>query len=134
MKRLFVFLFVLVLVACSSTPTTPNTPTTPKKQLLGQPISIGNADLNQYWVQQNQTFSFKTPSNISPYNIQPGFVVVEYLIDSNGHTFDAQVVESQPEGMWDEAGLEAVTNLRYKPSKSNNSRTPVIVQSTFYFN
>ncbi len=44
-----------------------------------------------------------------------GYVVVEFRVDADGATRDAQVVEAQPPGVFEAAALRAVGRYKYKP-------------------
>lgn len=124
MKYLLSALLVALMVGCSSIP---------ERLILSQPLKVEQERLQEYWVQKNERFSFKTPSNISPSAIKPGAVTIEYLIDSNGNIFEAKVVASSPPGLWDKTALKAVKKIEYAPAESNEARTPVYVNTVFNF-
>jgi TonB family protein len=124
MKYLLLALVVVLMFGCYSTP---------EALMLSKPLKVEQERLQEYWIQKNERFSFKTPSNISPSTIKPGEVTIEYLIDSNGNIFDAKIVESSPPGLWDKTALKALKNLEYEPAKSNNTRTPVYIKTIFNF-
>jgi len=44
-----------------------------------------------------------------------GFTVVGFSVDENGHVFNAQIIESQPPGVFDRASLKAISKFKYKP-------------------
>ncbi|TYK64404.1 energy transducer TonB [Colwellia echini] len=44
-----------------------------------------------------------------------GFVVVEFVVTKTGAVTDAVVVQSEPEGVFDRAALDAVAKFKYKP-------------------
>jgi protein TonB len=48
-----------------------------------------------------------------------GYVVVRFNIDTNGRVGDLEVVESQPQGMFDAAARDAVRKWQYEPRKEN---------------
>ena len=56
-----------------------------------------------------------------------------YLIDSNGKVYNPEIVESVPEGVWDDQGLKAVKQMEYEPSQSNTNKIPVYVTTEFHF-
>ena len=44
-----------------------------------------------------------------------GFVVVEFVVTKTGAVSNAVIVQSQPEGVFDRAALDAVAKFKYKP-------------------
>lgn len=44
-----------------------------------------------------------------------GYVVVRYDVDAEGRVVNARVVESEPEEVFDEAALQAVSRWRFQP-------------------
>ncbi|MBE8166808.1 MAG: M56 family metallopeptidase [Shewanella sp.] len=57
---------------------------------------------------------------------QTGFVVIEFNISStDGSVNSAHVIESSPEGVFDQAGLDAVKKWKYHPSNGSNTSTKV---------
>jgi len=57
------------------------------------------------------------PSNLGRNN--KGFVVVTFNIGTNGRVSDIQVVESEPQGVFDDAAQDAVRKWVYEPRKEN---------------
>ena len=55
------------------------------------------------------------------------------MIDSDGNTFNASVVESKPVGVWDEQGLLAIKQMQFAPTTDNDARVPVYVTTVFKF-
>lgn len=55
------------------------------------------------------------------------------MIDSNGKLFNPEIIESVPEGVWDDQGLKALKRMEYKPSESNIDKNPVYVTTEFHF-
>ena len=120
MKKLIVAFFVFLVVACTARP-----------HLSTQAIEIKRQDLPQYWQMNFESFTFRSPMTNA--NLPKGYVKVRFLIDSNGKTFNPEIVESVPVGVWDNQGLRAVKQLEYSPSKTNIARTPVYVTIKFDF-
>lgn len=54
-----------------------------------------------------------------------GHVLVQFTIDQLGRVVDAQVVESQPRGMFEHAAMKAVERFRYKPRVVNGEAVSV---------
>ena len=57
------------------------------------------------------------PSGIS--RKTSGFVVVTYNIGTNGRVSDVEIVESQPQGVFDDSARDAVRRWVYEPRKEN---------------
>ena len=123
MKVILGILFIAVLSGCV---------TTPKVYLVGDPIEVSKEDLGKYWSINNDTFSFAAHSlkSVQPKN---GYVKVRYLIDSNGNVFEPLVVESVPEGLWDNIGIRAAKMIKYEASESNKLNTPVYYTNEMIF-
>ena len=58
------------------------------------------------------------PSNL-PRNSKGGFVIVNFKIGTNGRVSDIQVVESEPQGVFDKSAQDAVRKWVYEPRKEN---------------
>ena len=54
-----------------------------------------------------------------------GYVVVEYNVDEGGRVRSARVVESEPEGVFDQAALDAVTEWRFEAPVVDGQRQTV---------
>ncbi len=120
MKNVIVIIVATLLFGCASTP-----------NLSAKAVEVQSENLNQYWEMKSQSFSFSSPMNVA--KRPKGHVKVRYLIDSNGEVFNPKIVESVPEGVWDDQGLKAVKHMNYQPSDSNTSRNPVYTTTQFHF-
>lgn len=120
MKNIIVIAVTTLLFSCSSTP-----------NLSTEAVDVKPENLNQYWEMTSQSFSFSSPMDVA--KRPKGYVKVLYLIDSDGEVFNPQIVESVPEGVWDDQGLEAVKRMDYRPSDSNTTRSPVYTTTQFHF-
>ena len=118
---LFICACVVLLSACKASP-----------QLTSQAIEVEASELNQYWIASDEPFSVGEMPKAR--HITSGEVWVRYLIDSNGQTFNSEVVYSTPEGMWDNVARSAVGKIKYKPAPSNTKKQAVIVITEFNFN
>jgi TonB family protein len=116
-----IFLSLVTLVGCSSSP---------KVHLTQPPIEVESQDLDKYWVQDSGKFKFTSRAKLPKTS---GYVLVNYLVDSNGEIFNPTIVESSPKGEWDIFALEALSRINYLPSKTNSSNIPVYVTSEFKF-
>lgn len=124
MKTLLLFLFSLLLLGCSST----------SDMFLSQtPVEVTEKNFSDYWVQTNERFRFSLPIQRAIGKNEDGYVKLRFLIDSNGNTFNPEVVESTPEGMWDYAGVKALSKQNFVPAESNRSKVPVYLTQTIYF-
>jgi len=123
-KYLMSLLLVLGLSACMSAP---------KRIpfLTQEPVAVELKDLMNYWVESANSFSVDTIGLTPPKS--GGYVKVRCLIDSNGEVFDTQVVDSQPQGGWDEFALRAIHDRKYSPSDKNSAKVPVYVVREFKF-
>lgn len=98
--------------------------------LTQSPIKVEQSDLGDYWVQTNEEFRFQPKWKIPETD---GYVLINYLIDSNGEIFNPTIVESSPAGEWDVFALKALSKAEYVPSKSNILKIPVYVTNEMKF-
>lgn len=54
-----------------------------------------------------------------------GYVVVEFTVNETGAVIDPVVIEASPEGIFEQAALDAVVKFKYKPRVINGEPTPV---------
>lgn len=56
-----------------------------------------------------------------------GYAIVEYLVDKNGNSVNPSIIESIPEGFFEEAAIEAAKHFKYEASSQEykNIRTKV---------
>ena len=95
--------------------------------LTGDIVKVSGDELSNYWVPKKDKFSFNL--NMP----KKGYVKYRYIIDSNGNLFNPEIVESNPEGMVDHAGLVALSKIKYIPAKSNIKQIPVQVETEIRF-
>ena len=100
--------------------------------LTQSPIQVEQNDLEDYWIQSSEEFSFSLKSNMKLPKTG-GYVQINYLIDSNGEIFNPTIVDSSPKGEWDLIALKALSKVEYVPSEFNSSNIPVYVTSEFKF-
>lgn len=120
MKKTIVIAITSFLFSCASTP-----------ELSTEAIEVSPEIMGQYWEMKSKSFSFSSPLDVA--KRPKGFVKVRYLIDSNGKVFNPEIVESVPEGVWDDQGLKAVKQMEYKPTETNSNNKPVYVTTQFHF-
>ncbi|MGP8305332.1 energy transducer TonB [Vibrio sp. YIC-376] len=124
MKKLSVLsLSLLVLGGCASKQ---------EVYLTQSPIKVEQHDLDDYWVQSSESLRFSLKPNIRLPKTD-GYVLINYLIDSNGEIFNPTIVESSPKGEWDLIALKALSKVEYVPSESNSLNIPVYVTGEFKF-
>jgi len=108
----------LLLTSCVST----------KEILLSDDVLvIKSEELSKYWIPKSEKFSFNLNFK------KKGYVKYKYIIDSNGNLFNPEVVESRPKGVVNNAGLMALSKLKYIPAKTNQNRRPVQVETEIVF-
>jgi periplasmic protein TonB len=54
-----------------------------------------------------------------------GYVVVRYDVDDEGRVLNARVVESSPDGVFDQAAVRAVSSWRFRPAEQAGERRSV---------
>lgn len=54
-----------------------------------------------------------------------GFVIVEFTVNKVGAVVDPVVIEAQPEGIFDQAAMDAAKKFKYKPRVINGEPTAV---------
>lgn len=54
-----------------------------------------------------------------------GYVIVEFTVNKVGAVVDPVVVEASPQGIFEQAALDAVVKFKYKPRVINGEPTPV---------
>jgi len=124
MNRFSLIVLGFLLSACASSPS---------PFLASDPIDVSDGQLDTYWVSSDESFSFNlNPKQVPPHGTS-GFVKVRFLIDSNGNTFNHQIVESKPEGAWDIGGLKAIKQQKYIAANSNTDKVPVYYTKTISF-
>ena len=125
MKVISIVLLSILTFGCATSP----------EVLLNQtPVEVTKENINEYWENKNKTFSFKLPLKATPKSMNDGFVTFRFLIDSNGNSFNPEIIESKPEGAWDYAGVKALSKQAFIPAKSNTERVPVYYTQTIFFN
>lgn len=107
------WLFLAVVAGCSTTPV-----------LNDAPVEVASAEVPRYWQPVQGSFTFRAPPG-RKHPDQPVRVVIGYLIDSEGQVHNAEVLESEPKGVFDRAALRSVRQLEFEPSPSNDNHQPI---------
>lgn len=92
----FASLAMLSIVACASMPERPATPDDPG------PVPT---------IRVSPAFPDRAAANRIP-----GRVVTEFYVDGRGRVKDIEIVESEPEGLFDWSVLQSVRRWKYKPT------------------
>ena len=124
MKTLLLIFFSILVLGCTSTP---------EVALNQKPVEVTNDNVGKYWVLKNKKFSVNLPLRRAPEKLEEGHVTLRFLIDSNGNTFDPEIIESVPEGIWDYAGVKAMSKQDFIPAESNTQNIPVYFTQTIFF-
>ncbi|MCW8126410.1 TonB family protein [Microbulbifer halophilus] len=126
--RISIFvLFISTMFGCSSSPA---------------PVAVLNTDikiidpeeLDDYWIPEIRRNISYPPERYMPPQGVKGYVKVKYIIDSNGNIFNAEVVESEPEKVFDGLALISLSNKKFSPAEKNKNRMPVKVVTKMRFN
>ncbi|QKX17171.1 energy transducer TonB [Microbulbifer sp. YPW1] len=124
MKIILIIIMSIAIASCASTS---------EQYLTSEPVEIGIDKLDRYWVNESKSIRFSISPRVVPAPGTQGVVKVRFLIDSKGDVYNPEIIESYPEGAWDQSALVASTKQKYVPSKDNTKRTPVYVIQTIKF-
>lgn len=119
-----VLVFCIFLASCA---------TPPDLLLLSEPVKIDMNQLDKYWLQKNEVFRLKPRPYTYPKGVKEGYVVIRFIIDSNGNTFNPEIVESVPKGAFDWMAVQALAKIKYVRAGSNVNSVPVVVAKIFEF-
>lgn len=118
MRAISIFFTVILVLASCATP--------PEPEFTTDIHVVSSDQLPQYWVPKKDKIKFATKPGELP-SVSCGFVVLEFLIDSNGNVFSPVIKEAEPEGAWDWGALKSLSLMEFLPAESNPNRTPVKV-------
>lgn len=130
MKPLFQFVLAsvvtLCMIACSSTPEEP--------VLNTKAVLINEKDLAKYWIAERERQRLHTTKAQNHILKQTDvFVIVSYLIDSNGNVYNVDIIDSNQKGHFDDLVHRSLKRKHFSPAKSNSNRTPVFVTAMMNF-
>jgi TonB family protein len=57
-----------------------------------------------------------------------GLVLVKFVVDTDGNAWEAEVVEANPEGIFDQSALDAIYHYKFEPAIKNGLPVPCIVR------
>lgn len=63
-----------------------------------------------------------------------GHVTLRFIVDSDGNVVEPEVSESEPEGVFDEAAIEAILKFKFKPAEKDGKPVDCIVNAPLTFN
>ena len=100
--------------------------TKPEIHLSEQPVRVPADQVENYWIelQPKYRYTVENPQALSP-DMPCGNVTVEYVIDSNGHLFISEILESEPPGRYDWSVSQLQQMRRFKAAPGNANLTPV---------
>lgn len=62
-----------------------------------------------------------------------GWVVLQFIVDAKGRTEDAEVLDADPKGFFEEAALDAVEKYKFRPAEKNGKEVDCIVKQRIRF-
>ena len=117
---------ILALTACA-------TPAPKPTAYLASDIAVvDQTDLDRYWKPVQSSISFPV-SAVRVAQTRCGYVVTRFIIDSNGDVYNAEILESEPAGVFDQSALTALSHWEYEAAETNPDRTPVRVDQKTEF-
>lgn len=127
MKKLFsVCVATLVLAGCSSALIKPD------PYYAAPVVDVTEGNSNDYWVAARNRLTLR--SGVLPSRSQPcSFVKLRFTIDSNGNTFDPEVVEAWPNDKFVPDAIKLVSMQKFRPAETNVERVPVRMNMTSRF-
>ncbi|MFC3115702.1 TonB family protein [Cellvibrio fontiphilus] len=125
MKK-FTMALSLVLAGCSSTPTTQKIP-----HYHPTPSITQSAEGPTYWLSD-----VMVPPDYPRAALMRGIegcAKIGFTITPDGTTADPFVMQSFPEGAFDETSIQTALKLTYKPAETNTNRIAVIGSNIFTY-
>lgn len=98
----------------------------------GKILDVDGDLLGRYWIVRQSESSFDAPPAPRD-DCEDGFVLLGYVIDSHGHIFEADVLQAEPEGCYEDAARMLVQTWTFLPTPLNKRRTPVRVTQRIPF-
>lgn len=62
-----------------------------------------------------------------------GWVVLQFVVDAKGRTENAEVLDADPKGFFEEAALDAVEKYKFRPAEKNGKEVDCIVKQRIRF-
>ena len=120
-----------LLVACLCCVTLTGCATT-DEHFNGPLIEIDGDLLGRYWIVRQSELSFDAPPALRD-DCTAGFVIVRYVVDSHGHVFEADVLQAEPPGCYEDAAIMLLRTWSFLPTTFNKRRSPVLVTQRIPF-
>ncbi|MEO1575182.1 MAG: TonB family protein [Pseudomonadota bacterium] len=98
----------------------------------GPVLDIDGDLLGRYWIVRQSEYTFEAPPAERD-DCVDGYVVLRYVIDSYGSIFEAEILESVPNGCFEDAAVMLLKSWTYLPSQFNTRRKPVRVTQRIPF-
>jgi TonB family protein len=125
MKKIVLMTFVLA--GCSSSVDRAS----PTFASIEEPELAVNTSDRRYWVPVVKVHPIY-PRRALLRKVQ-GCVNVTYVVTAEGKVINPQVLKSQPEGVFDEAAINAASAFEYEPGDQNPDRVPIRTYNVFTF-
>lgn len=98
----------------------------------GPVMDIDGDLLGRYWLVRQSESTFEAPP-AQRADCADGYVVLRFVIDSHGHVFEAEILESAPNGCFEDAAIMLLQTWSFLPTQFNPRRTPVRVTQRIPF-
>lgn len=128
-KSLTMTLYFLLCTGCVSADNSQNVQLSAIKDACRDEISEGVIPCQGAGYLPYYTVNPNTPLEAIENNVT-GYVVMEFTVDEQGVPKEIRIVESEPEGIFDKAAIDALSQFRYKPPIVNNQ--PHAVHGVLY--
>jgi len=95
-------------------------------------VDVTEGSSTDYWVATRDRLTLR--AGVLPSRSQPcSFVKLRFTIDSNGNTFDPEVVEAWPNDTFVPDALKLMSMQKFRPAETNGERMPVRMSVTSMF-
>ena len=98
----------------------------------GPVLDIDGDLLGRYWLVRQSESTFEAPP-AQRQDCGDGYVLLRYVIDSRGELYEAEILESEPEGCYEDASIVLLQTWSFLPTPFNERRTPVRVTQRIPF-
>lgn len=98
----------------------------------GPLLEVDGDLLGRYWMVRQSKLAFDAPESVRN-DCGDGFVLLRYVIDSQGQISQADVVHGEPAGCYEEAAMLLLQTWSFLPTPFNSRRTPVRVSQRIPF-
>ena len=98
----------------------------------GPVLEIEGDLLGRYWLVRQSESTFEAPP-AQRQDCGDGYVLLRYVIDSRGELYEAEILESEPDGCYEDASIMLLRTWSFLPTPFNDRRTPVRVTQRIPF-